>query len=66
MEGKAIDKVTKLATDHVEWFLSTLKPLLISHFVHGFKHGAETTKSTVTIGGVYKPFTIEEGIGEEE
>jgi len=35
------DEGTKLANEHIEWFLSTLRPLLFSHFVHGFKHGQE-------------------------
>jgi hypothetical protein len=29
----------KLAEDHVDWFLEILRPLLIEHFVHGYKHG---------------------------
>ena len=31
----------ELAEDHVEWFLRLIKPLLISYFVHGYKHGIE-------------------------
>ena len=34
-------KGTNLATEHVDWFLSTIRPLLISHFEHGYKHGVE-------------------------
>jgi len=30
-----------LAKAHVEWFLSALRPLLIDHMAHGFKHGVE-------------------------
>ena len=29
------------AIKHVEWFLAALRPLLIDHFVHGYKHGRE-------------------------
>lgn len=36
------DEVTKLANEHINWFLETLRPLLFSHFVHGFKHGQES------------------------
>ena len=36
------DEATKLANEHIEWFLSLLRPLLFSHFVHGFKHGVES------------------------
>jgi hypothetical protein len=61
------DEATKLATDHVEWFLSTLKPLLISHFVHGFKHGVEDSnkdkiKINVTGASIWPdpPFTTTE------
>ena len=35
-------KGKKLATEHVDWFLSTIRPLLISHFEHGYKHGVES------------------------
>ena len=36
------DKVASgLANEHIEWFLSTLRPLLHSHFTHGFKHGQD-------------------------
>jgi hypothetical protein len=31
----------KMANDHVDWFVETLRPILKSHFLHGFKHGAE-------------------------
>ncbi len=30
-----------LAEAHVDWFLKTIRPLLITHFVHGFKHGKD-------------------------
>jgi len=33
-----------LANDHVQWFLELIRPLLISHFEHGYKHGVEDTK----------------------
>ena len=29
----------ELAEDHVSWFFKVIKPLLIEHFVHGYKHG---------------------------
>ena len=36
------DKVAmKLADEHVEWFLKTIRPLLKDHMVYGFKHGYE-------------------------
>lgn len=31
----------KLAEEHVDWFLETIRPLLITHFEHGYKHGKE-------------------------
>jgi len=34
----------ELAQAHVDWFLKTIRPLLITHFVHGFKHGQERVK----------------------
>jgi hypothetical protein len=33
--------VLGLAENHVDWFLGIIRPLLISHFVHGYKHGQE-------------------------
>jgi len=42
------DEVTKLANAHIEWFLSTLRPLLFSHFIHGFKHGAGSVSEPVS------------------
>ena len=35
------DDASKLANEHIEWFLSTLRPLLFSHFIHGYKHGID-------------------------
>ena len=43
VECKLEDSV-ELAKDHVEWFLDLIKPLLISYFVHGHKHGVEEVK----------------------
>ena len=37
-------KARKLARDHVEWQLNLLRPLLISYFIHGYKHGQEDQK----------------------
>lgn len=31
----------KMAEDHVEWFLNMIKPLLVEHMMHGYKHGFE-------------------------
>jgi len=33
----------RLAHEHIDWFLTTLRPLLMSHFIHGYKHGVEDT-----------------------
>ena len=41
-------KGEKLADEHVEWFLKTLRPLLKSHMVHGYKHGLESQNSTTS------------------
>ena len=42
---KAMDDWSKtaknLAESHVEWFLAMIRPLLIEHMIHGFKHGME-------------------------
>lgn len=31
----------RLAEEHVDWFLEIIRPLLISWFEHGYKHGTE-------------------------
>ena len=31
----------RIAKEHVNWFLDLIRPLLISHLAHGFKHGQE-------------------------
>ena len=38
---RSTDEDITLATNHVDWFLTLIRPLLISHFVHGVKHGRE-------------------------
>jgi hypothetical protein len=30
-----------MATQHVEWFLKIIKPIIIEHMIHGYKHGYE-------------------------
>ena len=34
--------VPSLAKEHVDWFLEIIRPLLIAHFEHGYKHGKES------------------------
>ena len=36
------EEASQLANEHIEWFISMLRPLLFSHFVHGYKHGVES------------------------
>lgn len=36
-----------LAQQHVDWFLAILRPLLLQHMVHGFKHGVEFVLETL-------------------
>lgn len=31
----------ELAEHHVNWYLESIKPLLIDHMIHGFKHGID-------------------------
>jgi len=31
----------KLAEEHVDWFLEIMRPLLITFFIHGYKHSKE-------------------------
>jgi hypothetical protein len=36
------DIVPSLAEEHVDWFLKIVRPMLISYFEHGYKHGEES------------------------
>jgi hypothetical protein len=36
-----VEDPSLLAEEHVDWFLEILRPLLISWFEHGYKHGKE-------------------------
>ena len=31
-----------MAEEHVDWFLQIVRPMLISYFEHGYKHGKES------------------------
>lgn len=31
----------KMAEAHVDWFLKMLRPILIEHMIHAYKHGYE-------------------------
>ena len=31
----------ELASAHVDWYLDSIRSLLVDHFVHGYKHGRE-------------------------
>jgi len=44
---KASTDAEQLAVEHVEWFLEVIKPLLITHFIHGYRHGEENTKKEI-------------------
>ena len=35
------DIAKELAESHVDWYLKSIRPLLIDHMTHGFKHGME-------------------------
>ena len=36
---KTPDEKVRLAQDHVDWLLETLRPLMVEEFLHGYKHG---------------------------
>ena len=35
------NEMIQIATSHVNWYLNSIRPLLIDHMVHGIKHGME-------------------------
>ena len=45
MEPRVIRKMNKKAVDHVDWFLKTIRPLLLSQFKHGYKHGVDDSEN---------------------
>ena len=49
-------KGEKLADEHVEWFLKTLRPLLKTHMVHGYKHGLESQNVPVEAKSTSNPY----------
>jgi hypothetical protein len=36
------DFPASMAEEHVDWFLKIVRPMLISYFEHGYKHGEES------------------------
>lgn len=36
------EDVKMLAEKHVNWYLKSIKPLLIDNFIHGYKHGKKS------------------------
>jgi len=41
-----LNKSESLAQEHVDWLLKLLRPLLIEHFIHGYKHGEKTPRES--------------------
>ena len=39
-----MSEAEKLAEDHAEWFVKTVKPLLKEFFMHGYKHAKKEEK----------------------
>ena len=37
-------QVKQLAEKHVDWYLKALKPQLVDHMIHGYKHGYEDAR----------------------
>lgn len=42
---KSNKDVIELVEAHVDWYLSALRPQLIDHMIHGYKHGFEDGKN---------------------
>lgn len=41
---KSDEEIRKLAEAHVDWYLDALRPQLIDHMIHGYKHGVEDSR----------------------
>lgn len=35
------DDSRKMCEEHVDWFLKIIRPIIIEHMLHGYKHGFE-------------------------
>ena len=35
------DRAKQLAENHVDWLIDIIRPLLMTEFIHGFRHGFE-------------------------
>ena len=46
----------ELAKQHVDWLLKMLRPLLVDHMVHGFKHGLEYEREAKVLGEEAWPY----------
>lgn len=33
----------QMSEEHVDWFLKMIRPLLVEHMIHAYKHGVEDT-----------------------
>ena len=43
-----MERVSRLAAAHVDWFLKAIRPLLIDNFVHGYAHGLENSEQILS------------------
>lgn len=46
-----------MAEEHVDWFLKIIRPILIEHMMHGYKHGYQ---DAITSNDVKEIFGYEE------
>lgn len=37
---------------HVDWFLRTVRPLMIEQFIHGYKHGLDARCEVCEVKGI--------------
>lgn len=60
-------EIEDMAADHVDWFLDTIRPLLITHFVHGYKHGLQYGEKPKEINTMFDKYRdkIETWVEEE-
>jgi len=62
-EKRTMDETGReLASAHVEWLLGMLRPLLIDHMQHGFKHGVEWERGYKNVGSVDRGCADRDGV----
>jgi len=42
-----------MAEEHVKWFLKIIRPILIEHMMHGYKHGYQDAITSTDVKEIF-------------